>query len=196
MRKLILKKDGLFIDDGKKLSCISVMAFHPTGAAIAGIGIVTAPEDEKNITKNVFSFSTVDDDGFSDAPFYIFSIEELIFYPEILSSLIKEIENDQCSIATKIPKEIILNEIHQIAKERGIKRQTRNEVEIWTVYDHPRDYPNKIVARKFLNDKPTEEKIIEDTVEEVRKQLLSRNPNLTRFEPDPTDDIVILETWL
>jgi hypothetical protein len=70
------------------------------------------------------------------------------------------------------------------------------EVEIWTVYDHPRDYPNKIVARKFLNDRPTEEKIIGDTVEEVRKQLISRYPYLTRFEPDTMDDIAILETWI
>lgn len=70
------------------------------------------------------------------------------------------------------------------------------EVEIWTVYDHPSDYPNKIVARKFLNDKPTKEFIIGDNIKSVRKQLLSHNPNLTRFEPHPTDDIVILETWL
>ena len=70
------------------------------------------------------------------------------------------------------------------------------DVEVWTVYDHPIDYPDKIVARKFLNDRPTQEIMIGDTIEDVRKQLITRYPYLTRLEPDATDDIVILETWI
>ena len=67
------------------------------------------------------------------------------------------------------------------------------KVELWTIYKHPKDYPNKFVARKFVLDKPTEEILIGDTLEEVRKLLPK---GLTRFERNPSDVLSIVETWL
>jgi len=63
----------------------------------------------------------------------------------------------------------------------------------WTIYKHPKDYPDKVVARKFILDKPTSEIIIGNTIEEVRSGIPK---GLTRFLPDERDDSVIVETWL
>jgi hypothetical protein len=70
------------------------------------------------------------------------------------------------------------------------------DIEIWTVYDHPRDYPRNFVARKFINDKPTNNIIQGLSLDEVRKKILDINPNLTCFTRQPNDDPIILETWL
>lgn len=65
-------------------------------------------------------------------------------------------------------------------------------IETWTIYDHPRDYPNGFIARKSIDNKPTFETKLGSSLESVRKQL---PPGLTRFERDPSDDAVIVETW-
>lgn len=62
-----------------------------------------------------------------------------------------------------------------------------------TIYDHPKDYPDKFVARKFILDKLTSEILLGDTLEEVRSQLPL---GLTCFERHETDDPVIVETWM
>lgn len=64
---------------------------------------------------------------------------------------------------------------------------------LWTIYKHPSDYPDKYVARKFILDKPTSEILIGDTLEEIRKMLPL---GLTRFDRNPEDDPVIVETWI
>jgi len=66
-------------------------------------------------------------------------------------------------------------------------------VELWVVYKHPKDYPDKFVARKWILDKPTSEVVIGNTIEEVR---IAIPKGLTRFLPDVTDDPVIVEIWL
>lgn len=67
------------------------------------------------------------------------------------------------------------------------------DVTIWTIYDHPTDYPDKFVARKFILDKPTSEVIIADTLEELREMLPL---GLSCFNRSVTDDPVIVETWM
>ena len=66
-------------------------------------------------------------------------------------------------------------------------------LELYTVYKHPKDYPTKFVARKFILDKPTPITVIGNTIEEVR---LGIPKGLTRFLPDEKDDPVIVEIWL
>jgi hypothetical protein len=56
------------------------------------------------------------------------------------------------------------------------------EIEIWTIYKHPRDYPEKYVARKFINDKPTNQLISSITYDELIHILLSLYPYLTCLE--------------
>lgn len=66
-------------------------------------------------------------------------------------------------------------------------------IELYAVYKHPKDYPTKFVARKYILDKPTSITIIGDTIEEVRRGMPK---GLTRFLPDEKDDPVIVEIWL
>lgn len=67
------------------------------------------------------------------------------------------------------------------------------KVELWVVYKHPDDYPDKFVARKWVLDKPTDDIKIGNTLEEVRTLLPH---GLTHINRAFLDDIVIAEIWL
>ena len=67
-------------------------------------------------------------------------------------------------------------------------------LEIWTVYDHPSDFPDKFVARLFLNDQPTTAVLVADDLKTIRGQL--RNKGFTRLMRAEEDDPVIVETWI
>jgi hypothetical protein len=69
------------------------------------------------------------------------------------------------------------------------------QLSIWTVYDHPRDYPHCYVARQFRGEQPTNSILISADLEVLREVLLV-DMGLTRLERDVSDDPVILETWL
>lgn len=64
---------------------------------------------------------------------------------------------------------------------------------IWTVYDHPTDYPAGFIARLFLNDKPTSQVLTARSLDGVREQL---PPGLYCIPRSPDDDPVIVECWL
>ncbi len=66
-------------------------------------------------------------------------------------------------------------------------------VEIWVIYDHPIDFPNEFVARKFIDDKPTVDVIVMPTLEEVRMMLPD---GLVKMDRSPVDDPKIVETWM
>jgi len=73
----------------------------------------------------------------------------------------------------------------------------RDRLPIWTVYDHPRDYPTHFVARKFLSlpkPEPTGEVIADTDLNRLRGVLTQWG--LTCLQRMPGDDPVILETWL
>lgn len=68
---------------------------------------------------------------------------------------------------------------------------------MWVVYDRPRDYPNKIVARRWLIDKeahPTDEFIEANSIDEIRERF--DQVGLVRLERNPQDDACIVETWM
>jgi hypothetical protein len=69
---------------------------------------------------------------------------------------------------------------------------------LWTIYDHPTDFPNHYIARLFHVDKQgsraTATVVAADSLEALREPL--RNIGLTRLPRDPNDDPVIVETWL
>lgn len=71
------------------------------------------------------------------------------------------------------------------------------ELHVWTIYDHPLDYPDKFVARAHLivagGSEATWHIRTADTLEEVREQL---PPGLYRLERDPSDDSKIVESWI
>lgn len=65
--------------------------------------------------------------------------------------------------------------------------------EIWTVYDHPADWPDWFVARKWVLDTPTGEVKLARSLDGVRRMLPRGLVRMGRFEGD---DPVIVEIWL
>lgn len=66
----------------------------------------------------------------------------------------------------------------------------------YTVYDHPTDYPDKFVIRRFDNEEPTQSVWLADTLQEARLIIEFVAPGLVRFPRQPADDRKIVETWL
>lgn len=70
---------------------------------------------------------------------------------------------------------------------------------MWTVYDHPTDYPNNYVARRFEVDangpRPTDSIIITPDLEALRA-MLAFELGLTCLTREPGDDPKIVEVWL
>lgn len=73
-----------------------------------------------------------------------------------------------------------------------------DDLAIWTVYDHPLDYPDKFVARKSLISsdgvKQTSTVIWSPDLEVVRETLA--RDGLVCLERSPDDDPVIVECWI
>jgi len=66
-------------------------------------------------------------------------------------------------------------------------------MELWVIYKHPKDYPDKYVARKWILDEPTSEAVFANTLEEAR---LAIPKGLIRMERNNQDDPCIVEIWL
>jgi hypothetical protein len=75
--------------------------------------------------------------------------------------------------------------------------EARNSLSMWTVYDHPADYPNDFVARRSeIGDHGiciTRDMFVAPTLAELRALL---PPGLYRMPRAPHDDLMILEVWL
>lgn len=68
-----------------------------------------------------------------------------------------------------------------------------NRLHIWTVYQNTRDYPGQFVARRWLNDSPTDTLLTAPSLLELRGLL---PPDLYRLPRAPEDDPCIVEVWL
>ena len=73
---------------------------------------------------------------------------------------------------------------------------------MWTVYDHPTDYPDCFVARKFLITSgggawATNEIVTATTLAAIRKAVQAVMPHVVDcFPRDESDDPKIVECWL
>ena len=67
---------------------------------------------------------------------------------------------------------------------------------IYTVYDHPTDYPDNFVVRLFLNDKPTDAVWMADSLEEAREIIQTLAAGSVCLHRRDMDDAKIVETWL
>lgn len=67
-------------------------------------------------------------------------------------------------------------------------------MKFWTIYDHPKDYPNHFVARLWIIDKPTDMLLTAFDIEELRERFASEG--MTRLERFPQDDPCIVEVWM
>lgn len=69
---------------------------------------------------------------------------------------------------------------------------------IWTVYDHPKDFPQEFVARRFSVDRhgsrPTDDVLTSTSLDLLRTELAGRG--LTVINRMPGDDPKIVEVWL
>lgn len=65
---------------------------------------------------------------------------------------------------------------------------------MWVVYDHPKDFPEWFVARKWIGDVPTNVCMMSCDLEEVRSFL--RNLRLVKIARHPSDDPVVVEQWI
>jgi hypothetical protein len=70
---------------------------------------------------------------------------------------------------------------------------------MWTIYDHPHDFPHCFVARKFEigrggEPRATSDIIVADQIDRIRSVLHKRG--LIRMTRAPDDDPKIVETWL
>lgn len=68
------------------------------------------------------------------------------------------------------------------------------ELGIWTLYDHPRDYPNDFVARLYYLDQPTDQMMRATDLNTLREYFAFQG--LYRLPRAPGDDPNIIETWL
>lgn len=69
---------------------------------------------------------------------------------------------------------------------------------VWTIYEHPKDYPDRFVARLFTvtpeaGAQPTKYHLLADSLEEIRNLL---PPGLVRIERDLADEPQIVERWI
>lgn len=64
---------------------------------------------------------------------------------------------------------------------------------IITIFKHPKDYPDKFVARLFDLEKPTNVFMLGNTYQELRVKIPT---HMHRFPRDERDDPVIVESWL
>lgn len=69
---------------------------------------------------------------------------------------------------------------------------------MWTIYDHPKDYPHVFVARRWLVDAKgaqwTDLVLIDDDIGRLRLEMERRG--LIKLDRHPDDDPVVLETWV
>lgn len=66
----------------------------------------------------------------------------------------------------------------------------------YTIYDHPSDFPDKFVVRRWLLRSGEPEPggyFLADTLEGARAWIPS---GCICIEPDPSDDANIIETWM
>ena len=67
-------------------------------------------------------------------------------------------------------------------------------VPIIAVYDNPKDYPGKFIARLWdIGKKPTRFVMVKGGLEDIRKNIPS---GMVRLPPSPLDDPILVETWL
>lgn len=67
---------------------------------------------------------------------------------------------------------------------------------LYVVYQSPRDYPGQVVIRRWWLDRPTEDVWLHETVEQARTMLAEWMPDAVALSRNPGDDPTIVETWL
>jgi hypothetical protein len=71
---------------------------------------------------------------------------------------------------------------------------------LFTIYDHPKDFPDHFVVRRFTVDKrgaiATGDRWNCENIDAARAVIRDLLPGAICFARSPEDDAVIVETWL
>lgn len=71
-------------------------------------------------------------------------------------------------------------------------------LDTWTIYDHPKDFPDHFVARKWIvnaaGPTPTQDIIVSSRLDPIREQL--DGLGLVCIGRAASDDATIVETWV
>lgn len=74
------------------------------------------------------------------------------------------------------------------------------QLSMWTIYDHPDDYPEGYVVRRWIVGRKGQtlagDAYFGETLDAVRWFLGQHYPGMVRFARSPGDDDKIVETWL
>lgn len=69
---------------------------------------------------------------------------------------------------------------------------------MWTIYDHPRDFPGGFIARRHQvgpgRSEPTSDVVVAEHLQDLREHFEEQGLSCISRQPD--DDPVIVETWL
>lgn len=65
---------------------------------------------------------------------------------------------------------------------------------IWTIYDHPLDFPDCYAARMFIYDRPTGHVLASASLDALREHFAQQG--LVCFTRAEGDDAKIVESWL
>lgn len=77
----------------------------------------------------------------------------------------------------------------------SIEEARRRFPPMWTVYDHPKDYPLHFVVRRWYGTVADGPALLHHTLAAAR-QYIAEHGGCVRLLRDPWDDPVIIETWL
>lgn len=84
----------------------------------------------------------------------------------------------------------------ELQRDRQVDASVDRSLSMWVIYDHPADYPDQFVARRWKitagEALPTDEVIRAATIDGVRQGL---PPGLTVLAAADGDDPTIVETW-
>jgi len=69
-----------------------------------------------------------------------------------------------------------------------------SSIGMWTVYDHPKDYPNAYVARLWNGTVPASDVILCTDIDELRGILQKKG--FVKLMRQKGDDPVIMEVWI
>ncbi len=117
---------------------------------------------------------------------------EMFFFSDHSLFTAERCDNDQAKVSCYSGEDVI-STLLEIAKKHDMDIFSGRQLKIWTIYNKPLDYPEKYVARLHIEDSPTKQMFLADTLEEVRNLIPS---NLFRIDRQPTDVSGIVESWI